>query len=88
MHHASRLMMRDANLEEMRTTVEIEDELLVTLKDLAREQGVTLGQVISALSRQSLAEHSSVKVRNGVRLFAPKASNVRSDLRIVNSLRD
>jgi hypothetical protein len=72
----------------VRTTVEIDDELLGALKELARLQGVTLGQAISALTRRSLAEHGSLEVRNGVRLFASKASHEKSDLSIVNGLRD
>ena len=72
----------------MRTTVDIDDELLLTLKELARRQGVTLGQAISALTRRSLPEHGSSEVRNGVRLFAPKASGAISDLHVVNALRD
>lgn len=71
----------------MRTTVDIEDEVLAGLKDLARRQGVTLGQVISELSRRSLAQES-VKIRNGVRLFEAKAAGINPDLTVVNALRD
>lgn len=72
----------------MRTTLEIDDDLLVAAKDLAREQGSTLGEVISKLARQSLDSSAPPKVRNGVPLFARKAGASRSDLRIVNELRD
>jgi hypothetical protein len=72
----------------MRTTVDIEDEVLSALKEVARQQGVTLGQVISSLARRSLNECAPVKVRNGVRLFDTKPSSTRSDMSIVNALRD
>jgi hypothetical protein len=68
--------------------VEIDDELLVTLKQLARRRGITLGQVISELTRQSLPAPGSLKVRNGVRLFNSKTRNTKSDLSVVNALRD
>ena len=38
----------------MRTTLELDDDLLTAAKRLARQKGVTLGYVISELARQSL----------------------------------
>jgi hypothetical protein len=72
----------------MRTTLELDDDLLASARQLAQEQGVTLGQLISALARQSLAARAPQKVRNGVLLFVPKAGAPKPDLRIVNELRD
>jgi hypothetical protein len=72
----------------MRTTLELDDDLLSTARHLARQQGVTLGQVISELARQSLAATAPPKVRNGVPLFVPKAGAPRPDLKLVNRLRD
>ena len=71
----------------MRTTVEIDDELLAALKELAHRQNVTLGQVISDLTRRSLPAQES-EVRNGVRVFAAKPGSTRPDLQLVNNLRD
>jgi hypothetical protein len=39
----------------MRTTLDIDEDVLLAAKELARHQGVTAGQVISELSRQALA---------------------------------
>ena len=75
-------------VEGMRTTLELDDDLITTARDLAREQGVTLGQVISELARQSLTTKAPLKVRNGALLFVPKARTSKPDLRIVNELRD
>jgi hypothetical protein len=72
----------------MRTTLEIDDDLLGAARHLARQQGVTLGQVVSELARQSLAATAPLKVRNGAMLFVPKASASKPGLRIVNQLRE
>ena len=72
----------------MRTTLELDDDLLATARQLAREQGLTIGQLISELARQSLAARAPQKVRNGVLLFVPKAGASKPDLRTVNKLRE
>lgn len=72
----------------MRTTLELDDDLVGAAKNLAREQGVTLGQVISELARRSLAATAPLKVRNGATLFVPKAGASKPNLRVVNQLRD
>jgi hypothetical protein len=72
----------------MRTTLELDDDLLATARHLSRQQGVTLGQLISELARQSLAARAPLKVRNGALLFVPRAGGPRPDLGIVNKLRD
>ena len=72
----------------MRTTLELDDDLLTTAKHLARQKGVSLGRVISELARQSLQTGGAQKVRNGVLLFVPKAGAPKPDLRTVNALRD
>lgn len=72
----------------MRTTLELDDDLLAEAKQMARQRGESIGQVISALARQALSAEAPVKVRNGVLLFAPKDSGAQPDLRTVNALRD
>ncbi len=80
--------MRDDILGWMRTTLELDDDLLAAARELAQKQGATLGQVISELARQSLSTRAPWKVRNGVRLLVPKAAVARPGLRTVNELRD
>ena len=72
----------------MRTTLDLDDELIASARQLARQQGVTLGQLISDLARQSLAARAPLKVRSGALLFVPKAGASKPDLRIVNKLRE
>jgi hypothetical protein len=73
----------------MRTTLDIEDDVLQAAKDIAQAKSHTLGQVISALVRQSLGkDQPPPSVRNGVPLFNPKLVSTRPDLSLVNKLRD
>jgi hypothetical protein len=55
----------------MRTTLDIEDDVLQAAKELARKEGTTAGQVISSLARKALSTPSSRKItmRNGVPVF-------------------
>lgn len=43
----------------MRTTLEIEDDILVAAKELARRDGTTAGQVISDLVRRALTQRAA-----------------------------
>lgn len=73
----------------VRITVDIDDDVFEAIKDIDKKQSLTLGQVISALVRQSLGkERGEPPVRNGVPLFAPKPTLRRPDLSLVNALRD
>lgn len=72
----------------VRTTLELDDDLVAAAKDLARRERTTIGEVISQLALNALKANAQVKVRNGVRVFAPKAAASVPDLRLVNELRD
>ena len=47
----------------MRTTLDIEDDVLQAAKELARREGATAGQIISTLARRGLAA-SPAKLEN------------------------
>jgi len=54
----------------MRTTLEIEDEILLTVKAIAQQRKTTAGDVVSSLLRESLApKNFKVEYRNGVPLL-------------------
>jgi hypothetical protein len=72
----------------MRTTLELDDDLVHAAKQLARQRGATMGQVVSQLIRQGLEPRNPARVRNGVPLFVPKAGAPKPDLALVNRLRD
>lgn len=72
----------------MRTTVDLEDDVLQTARAIARARGVSIGKVLSDLVRQALARQSEPTTRNGVPLFPvrPSSGVVTPDL--VRQLRD
>lgn len=52
----------------MRTTLDIEEDVLLAAKELAKQEGSTAGQVLSALARKGLASTTAKKtsLRGGV----------------------
>ena len=72
----------------VRTTLELDDDVIEAARKIARERRITLGEVISELARRSLASDGPPKMRNGVPLFVPKHGRSRPDLMTVNRLRD
>ena len=59
----------------MRTTLTIDDDVLAAAKGLAARQHKSVGEVISALSRQALRPTAAKrKARNGVPLLAVRAA--------------
>ena len=72
----------------MRTTLDLEEDVLEVAKQLARQQGKTAGQMISVLVRMALQPTAAPKSRNGVLLFEPKEGARQPHLKLVNELRD
>lgn len=72
----------------MRTTLDLDDDLLHAARQLAEQRKLTIGRIISDLVRESLEPKSTVKLRNGVPLFVPKAGARKPHLDLVNRLRD
>ena len=79
----------------MRTTLDIDDDLLVAAKELARRERSSAGKVVSRLLRQSLtgAEPAVAKVRRRNRRVAgfdpfPARPGVVVTDRDVNALRE
>jgi hypothetical protein len=72
----------------MRTTLDIEEDILFAAKEIARQRGVTLGKVLSELARQALTRQVSAGTWHGLPLFPvqPKAGVITMEL--VNQLRD
>ena len=70
----------------MRTTLEIDDDLLQAAKDLARQKKTTAGQVVSALLRQALTQvHSpqdTQSISSSTCGFRPFSS---TDAQVVNN---
>jgi hypothetical protein len=75
----------------MRTTLDIEEDVLFAAKDLARRERKTAGQVISELARKGLAGAEAVTAREpktiyGFRPF-PKEGRIVSN-ELINKLRE
>jgi Arc/MetJ family transcription regulator len=66
----------------MRTTLDIDDDVLQAAKELAAAEKKTAGQVLSELARRALGQRSQAesKTRNGFELLPPGGSVVTLDL--------
>jgi hypothetical protein len=73
----------------MRTTLDIDADVLQAAKELARARNSTTGKEISALARKALAPTRVARVRNGVPLLRPrKPGSPRPTMALVNQLRE
>ncbi len=74
----------------MRTTLDVDDDVLQAAKELASLRGTTAGKVLSELARRGLQrEAPEVPLRNGVPLMPRQALGTpKMTLRRVNELRD
>jgi len=74
----------------MRTTLDIDDDVLQAAKEIAASHGSTTGKVISDLARRGLAPpRQKVRVRNGVPLLpARERGSPPLTLEFINKLRD
>jgi hypothetical protein len=79
--------MRDA--ADVRTTLDLDPDVLQAAKELAQLRGQTAGRVLSDLAREALMRPRRARVRNGVPVLpARQAGSPRPTLRLVNELRD
>ncbi len=79
--------MRDAS--GVRTTLNIDDDVLQVAKELAANRGTTAGRVLSDLARRALEPKGPARVRNGVPLMPRRSQgSERPTMELVNRLRD
>lgn len=72
----------------VRTTLAIDDDVLLAAKAMARQQDRSVGDVISDLARRSLRRPPTGGERNGIPLLASRPDGPMVDLEMVNALRD
>ncbi len=72
----------------MRTTVDIDEDILMAAKEIARQQGISMGKALSDLARQALVTHTVASMRNGVPLFPKQPDAGVVTMELVNKLRD
>lgn len=79
----------------MRTTIDIDDDILVAAKELARRQSVSAGKILSDLARQALTRGPAPGPASkrqgrpsvaGFRPFASRGTPVTNEL--IDELRD
>lgn len=73
----------------MRTTLDIDEDVLQAARELAELNGTTMGKTISDLARRGLApKDEAPEVRSGVPLLRPRSDAKPVSLETVNRLRD
>lgn len=73
----------------MRTTLDLEPDVLQAAKEIAQLRGKTTGQVVSELLRKALQPAPPTqRVRNGVPLLTRRAGAPIITMAFVNQLRD
>ncbi len=72
----------------MRTTVDLEEDVLLAAKEIAKQRGDTLGHVLSDLARKSLTRRARVSAKQGLPLFPVQPNAGVVTLELVNNLRD
>ena len=79
----------------MRTTLDLDDDVLASAKEIARRENKTAGQVLSELARQALTQGASASAGReksrgagvaGFRPFASRGAVVTNEL--IEKLRD
>jgi hypothetical protein len=76
-------------LEIMRTTLDLDEDVLLAAKEIAALRKTTTGRVLSELARQALSPpEESPETRNGVPLLRPRSGERPVSMELVNRLRD
>jgi len=73
----------------VRTTLDLDDDILQAAKEIAAARGTTAGKVVSELARKALTPSSKGRIRNGVPLLPRRPRGApRPTMKLVNQLRD
>lgn len=76
----------------MRTTLAIDDDILLIARSIARQERSSVGEVISSMARRSLrpagSDASSQTMRNGFVLLPVSNPDAVVTMEMVNELRD
>jgi hypothetical protein len=75
-------------IHHMRTTLNIDDDVIFAVKQFSRERHESAGQLISELVRKALLPTSAGRERNGVPMFPIKPGAKVVSMDLVNRLRD
>jgi hypothetical protein len=73
----------------MRTTLDLDEDILQAAKELAASRRTTAGRVISELARSALTPTKPARSRNGVPVLPRRPKGApRPTMKLVNALRD
>lgn len=72
----------------MRTTLTIDDDVLMATREIAQQEGVSISKVVSRLIREALTHQVDRETRNGVPIFPRQPKGQVVTLQLVNALRD
>ena len=72
----------------MRTTLDVEDDVLMAAREIARRRRLSVGKVLSELARQALTQPTERATRNGLPLFPVRPEAGVVNLELVNQLCD
>lgn len=72
----------------MRTTIDIDEDVLLAAKEIARERKQSTGKVLSELARASLVRPIDLPTRNGFPQLPTRDPSVVVTMEFVNELRD
>jgi len=72
----------------MRTTLDIDEDILLAAKTLARDRRTSVGKVMSDLARKGLTRPVKFKTRNGIPRLPVRPDGSVVTLELVNRLRD
>lgn len=72
----------------MRITLDVEEDVLLAAKEIARQRRVGVGKVLSDLARQTLTREVAGDSRNGLPVFPRQKAAEAVTLELVDRLRD
>jgi hypothetical protein len=72
----------------MRTTLDLDQDVLLAVKGLATTQRKSAGKVLSELARQALRPKGGVSLHNGIRVLPKIKGGTPVTMELVNRLRD
>ena len=72
----------------MRTTLDIDDDILFAAKDIARDRKTSAGQVLSEWARKGLTQMPQFEELNGFPVWPARPGAGFATLELVNRLRD
>jgi len=73
----------------MRTTLDIDDEVLLTVKEIAQQRKTTAGKVVSGLLRESLQPKSfEIEYEDGIPMLPRRPNGPVVTTELVNRLLD